>query len=246
MEWGHLVTSAESHTQAWHVFESALHQFGIENCTIVRQYPLSQFNAFPPEEHLLGIMFHKDWHDFCRKADGIEYSQGFRVPTDASRGRDTFMDLESILKYDDLSTPDRHTVEAMYDFGLRRGWAMPIIDRHNATCTVLLLGCRGAVNAFSRAVDANEQWIRRSLVFFSEGLAVRQIYESHGAHTLTQREADCLAWVAAGRSTKEIGRELALADSTITEYLRSATTKMGAVNRTQAAARAALLGSCLL
>ena len=79
-------------------------------------------------------------------------------------------------------------------------------------------------------------------VFIREGLLVNRLRtESHG-DLLTPRERDCLSWVAAGRSTKVIAETLHLSPATVNEYIASATRKLRASNRTQACARALLLG----
>lgn len=52
---------------------------------------------------------------------------------------------------------------------------------------------------------------------------------------LTPRERDCLRLVGQARSSKEIAIELGLSPFTVDEYVRSATTKLGARNRRDAA-----------
>jgi len=54
---------------------------------------------------------------------------------------------------------------------------------------------------------------------------------------LTPRERDCLRLVGQARSSKEIAIELGLSPFTVDEYVRSATTKLGARNRHEAAYR---------
>lgn len=59
---------------------------------------------------------------------------------------------------------------------------------------------------------------------------------------LSLRETDCLGWVAAGKSSGEIATILSLSAHTVNEYLQSATKKLDAINRTQAAVTAAMMG----
>jgi len=186
-----------------------------------------------------------EWHDYSRRNEGRDFIPGFRVASNAVRGKDTFLDIESLLRDEPLTRAEHNTVSAMREYGLVRGWTMPIVDRRSGTMSTLLLGCSKSQDEFSATVREHEQWIRRSLLFFTEGLTVNELRSRKGQRALSQREADCLAWIAAGRSTKEIGDMLKIATSTVSEYLSSATKKMGAQNRTQAAARAALLGACL-
>ncbi len=59
---------------------------------------------------------------------------------------------------------------------------------------------------------------------------------------LTERERDCLAFVADGRTDWEIATLLGISESTVRFHLNSARRKLGAVNRAQAAARLAVRG----
>jgi DNA-binding CsgD family transcriptional regulator len=52
---------------------------------------------------------------------------------------------------------------------------------------------------------------------------------------LSPRERECLQWTAAGKTTWEIAGILAISTNTVDGYIASATRKLGAVNRTQAA-----------
>lgn len=52
---------------------------------------------------------------------------------------------------------------------------------------------------------------------------------------LSRRERECLQWTAEGKTTWEIASILDISQNTIDGYIASATKKLGAVNRTQAA-----------
>ena len=59
-------------------------------------------------------------------------------------------------------------------------------------------------------------------------------------HSLTLREVEVLSWVAQGKSAREIGKILGISKRTVDEHVRSAGQKLGAANRTEAAALALL------
>jgi DNA-binding CsgD family transcriptional regulator len=63
---------------------------------------------------------------------------------------------------------------------------------------------------------------------------------------LSQRERDCLAWIAHGASSKNIARQLALSAYTVNEYIGSAMRKLQASSRTEAVAIALALGQISL
>ncbi|WP_395680479.1 response regulator transcription factor [Inquilinus sp.] len=55
---------------------------------------------------------------------------------------------------------------------------------------------------------------------------------------LSQREQDCLVWVARGATSKHAARQLNLSSHTVDEHVRSAMAKLGVSKRTEAAALA--------
>ena len=59
---------------------------------------------------------------------------------------------------------------------------------------------------------------------------------------LTDREHDCLAFVAEGKTDWEIANLLGISEATTRFHLNNARKKLGAVNRAQAVARFAMLG----
>lgn len=56
--------------------------------------------------------------------------------------------------------------------------------------------------------------------------------------TLSSREIECLRWAAAGKSSDEIAIILGISAYTVSSYFKTATKKLGAVNRMQAIASA--------
>jgi len=59
---------------------------------------------------------------------------------------------------------------------------------------------------------------------------------------LTAREIECLHWVAAGKTSWEIGRLLSVAERTVVFHLQNATHKLGVSGRQAAVARAIVSG----
>ena len=62
------------------------------------------------------------------------------------------------------------------------------------------------------------------------------------AQRLTNRETECLAWVAEGKTSGELAEIVGLSEHTVNHYLLSATKKLNSVNRTQAVVKALRLG----
>jgi len=59
---------------------------------------------------------------------------------------------------------------------------------------------------------------------------------------LTERERDCLMWIAAGKTTAEVARTLSLAERTIVFHLANARRKLGVTNSYHAIMKAVSLG----
>lgn len=74
------------------------------------------------------------------------------------------------------------------------------------------------------------------------GAAADAPQPASGGPRLTERQADVLKLVAAGRSNKEIARELDLSPATIKAHAAAAMAALGAVNRTEAVMKARALG----
>lgn len=60
--------------------------------------------------------------------------------------------------------------------------------------------------------------------------------------SLSDRERECLQWVAAGKTDKDIGQILGLSEKTVNVYIERAKFKCGVSTRTQAIAMALRLG----
>lgn len=74
-----------------------------------------------------------------------------------------------------------------------------------------------------------------------------QSLEYRGApDRLTLRERECVSWIAAGKSTWEIGEILSLSELTVATYIKSAMRKMNVVTRAQLAVQALKSGEIAL
>lgn len=96
----------------------------------------------------------------------------------------------------------------------------------------------------ARAMLSNDMLIdlhRKSLTVMREKL--RLVFGlTAGSENLNDREIECLQLVGNGMKSEAIGEQLNLSVHTVNAYLGSATTKLNAVNRIQAIAKAIRLG----
>ena len=122
------------------------------------------------------------------------------------------------------------------EFGLVEGVSVPI---HSAG------GFRAAVSFGARRLRPTaRQKMALHLVAIYAHEQLREILGRNGGVRtadvvpLSPREAECLRWAADGKTSWETSVILSLSESTVESYLRTATRKLGAANRTQAVARA--------
>ena len=116
-------------------------------------------------------------------------------------------------------------------FGMRHGLWFPA---HNVS------GEMGAVGFFGENPPATLDRIELLWI----GTAVYDQLHAIGRKVsparelLTEREAACLTWTSAGKTSAEIAEILGLSEHTVNHYLNRVTRKLDAVNRTQAVAKA--------
>ncbi len=120
--------------------------------------------------------------------------------------------------------------------------------------TFPLRGRLGETAIFSINADVNDrEWaaLRRSFMrdfqiiatYFHNGVLAEAGNElASPASTLSPRERECLKWAAAGKTDWAIGKILSISERTARFYLDSARSKLNALTRTQAVAKAVALG----
>jgi LuxR family quorum sensing-dependent transcriptional regulator len=116
------------------------------------------------------------------------------------------------------------------DFGLREGLAV----------AVRLPG--GDFASAAMGTEASEiSSLDAAAVSFASIVSVTRLAQLIGAGRrqgveLTERQRECLTWVACGKTDWEISRILGLSERTVQEHLGRCVTKLGASNRTHAVA----------
>jgi LuxR family quorum sensing-dependent transcriptional regulator len=122
------------------------------------------------------------------------------------------------------------------EFGLTDGLAVPIYTTHGFQAIVTFGADRMVLSRDGRAG-------LHLIAIYAHSQARSVLTRQHGSPTtrtlkLSRREIECLKWSAAGKTTWEISVILGLSQRTIDEYLASAASKLGAVNRVQTVAEA--------
>lgn len=123
------------------------------------------------------------------------------------------------------------------EFGLsRQGLSIPIRGVHGETAMFSLNSDRT-----DREWASDKRRLMRDFQILSHHFHTR-VLEIHNVQKekveLSSKELECLKWVAAGKTTFEIGIILHISERTVRFFLESARAKLGTVNSVQAVARA--------
>ena len=166
----------------------------------------------------------------------------------------TAAELQPLVWTPDIyrSEPERAFAEDALGHGVGAGLTFPIRDRH------------GRWGGFSFSVDVSNRsaqsfvehevaWARLLAVCVHAACqrlapaqfapaGVLQAATQAPAVPLSPRERECLAWCAAGKSTWEIGRILAVSEWTVAFHMKNLRRKFGVSTREQMVARAIATG----
>ncbi len=135
----------------------------------------------------------------------------------------------------------RRLWDPLWDQGITQGCTIPVhepFERRYGCVTLLHFGPRAP---FDRWLEANGQQITAAIYCFhgvlraTEKQAVRD-------PTLSPRQRECLTWVAAGCTSKQIARRLGLSPKTVDLHLAAALERLDARTRSEAVGQAIRLG----
>ncbi|WP_404383097.1 autoinducer binding domain-containing protein [Caenispirillum salinarum] len=145
---------------------------------------------------------------------------------------------EAVL-VDQLSPARREVMEAAVEFGMNNFVCIPI---HGArgTLSSLSVFCADGGKVFAEA-RRNLPALMASCAWVHEALC-RLTGQSGAGVRLTDRERECLLWVAQGKTSLDIGNILNLSERTVKFHLQNAMCKLNTSSRGHAVARAASLG----
>lgn len=123
----------------------------------------------------------------------------------------------------------------IHDLGVRSGLTVPVHVPGGATFIASFAGL-GEIDRRTRPLLTSVS------VLLYEHFTRLDAKSRAEAPALTPRECDCLAWVARGKTSWEIGEILAVSERTVNFHLQNAFRKLDASGRTMAVVRAITLG----
>lgn len=145
-----------------------------------------------------------------------------------------------------MDAPQRRLMECRWDVGARAGVSAPAYGRRGNAFEYAFV-CFSRDRPLSEVAKQHHE--PRVQLFATYFLSVAQnIFLKSLPHaqpesvSLTQRERDCLAWAAVGKSSWEMGQVLGISTATVNFHLGNAAKKLGAHGRVRAVAQAIRLG----
>ncbi|WP_258120223.1 LuxR family transcriptional regulator [Mesorhizobium onobrychidis] len=142
--------------------------------------------------------------------------------------------------YNDASTTEdeRRVFEEAATFGLRSGVSIPLHCPDGSF----------AVVSFARVMDREFEnititYLELAAIHFLSRVA--EFANSSGAEeptSLSQREKECISWVARGKSSWETGKILEISDNTVNFHIKNVMRKLDVSSRTLAAIKAISAG----
>ncbi|MGF6643061.1 autoinducer binding domain-containing protein [Paraburkholderia sp. GAS82] len=126
--------------------------------------------------------------------------------------------------------------------GIRYGWSMSLRSQFGAITWFTLARDTHPIYPDELAVTECPMIWLAHFVHASLGARLLPAMFTDGMPHLSSREREVMGWTAEGKTASEIGVILGIAESTCIFHITNATRKLGAVSKTHAAVRAAVLG----
>lgn len=218
------IQGMSSRAQVVRALERVLANYGVEYFVFVK--PAANKREF--QDGILAGRLHEDWMRTF-------YARGYADNNQILTGR--YGNTGPVYWTDVLAAGDGdRRFPAMYrsaqDFDLNEGFCVPLSMPQRSLATAVFAG-REIEKTHIAGVSLH-------------GVALYTFYrlsrmDAPGGKTavrLTKREADCLCWVARGKSDWEIGEILSIGESTVHSYIESAKRKLGVSTRIQAVVHA--------
>lgn len=238
LNWAERALAADDPEHAWQEILAQLSRFDMGDATFVFGQPTGTRGISAPSIKI-GTFLDPEWdrrvHEDMDLAMSDPIAKRFLAcdsVVQVERGNELFRSM---------SEEEQAFFDNYDEYGVKAGTVWPVHDRKAGLVHFLVtwtkhdrLGYRAAASRFSTDIHV-------AVTYFSEALRLRQVAKERFPPTLSPRERECLLWVQAGQSTKQIGKRLNIADNTVNEYVASAMRKLSASTRTQAAVRAAML-----
>ncbi len=209
-------------------FASALAELGITNFALLEFSP--DPNAFG--KSVINERMPDEWKERYFAQHYVEHDP---VISEVMTNVEPFLWSEALEK----ARPDKTQRQIFHEaseFHMNEGMCIPIYGPRRYMAYVSLAGAHLDLAPGSRAA-------LHVMALYTHNRLMKLLQaDAPPAPKLTQREAECLRWVARGKSDWEIGEILAISERTAHWYIENAKRKLGVATRLQAVINAVTTG----
>lgn len=125
--------------------------------------------------------------------------------------------------------------------GLRVGWAQSSYNAEGAVGMLTLARSNELISPDELRKNSAQMTVLAQLAHESMSRLVSQRRSIDEANALTSREIEVLRWTADGKTSGEVGQIMNITERTVNFHINNSLEKLGAVNKTAAVIKAALL-----
>lgn len=237
LEWAGIALASNGLHDAWDNIDDRLKKIGLDQSSYVNSHKIGELD-FPEPDSVIGEWVSKDFGDYLRQNQHL--CEQSLMAMRLANG-DIFEPIIQGHERCHANSIGSEVWEAMNAFGFAGGFTASFHDRSQGTFSAFMTSSLTSGKDVTEAFDNLGIYVRNALVYFNEGLALRDMCSDGKFPQLSPRESECLLWVSAGKSTQQISDLLSLTDRTVNEYIAGAMRKLGATNRAHACARSILL-----
>lgn len=205
-------------------------EIGAQFHALIGEFGFTYFfaGAFTPRGERRGRVWATSRHSWLRQ--WVEANGGGTDPVLARLRRD-FSPLRWSSLRENPGTANLDLLDVATEFGLRDGWSLAFL--HGRTELPIAVGL--GTDRYELPPE-HETALHLAVLYF--GLKVARLEQLQPtAHTLlSERERECLCWVAAGKTDWDIGEIIGISQQTVHKHVSNALKKLNAGTRAHAVA----------
>jgi LuxR family transcriptional regulator, quorum-sensing system regulator BjaR1 len=209
------------------VFKSSVNYFGVSSFIICDVPP----DAPPGAREIYASGWSSEWEaKYLRQG----YGEHDPIPNTVNLKADPYFWHEAAALSSSNQVASRIMNEARSEFQMHNGYCVPI-HGFRGVAGLVSVASDQAVWSLSEREEAALHMI--SLYAYEAVRRIRGSATGGGGPKLSPREIESIKWVAAGKTSWEIGQILGISTNTVSEYLKSASMKLGTCSRAHLVAR---------
>ncbi len=210
-------------------FSESLSQFGVSSFIICDIPPDSPAGA--KEIHASG--WDRQWEE---KYLAQNYAEHDPIPNTVNLKAEPYYWREAAKLHNSQELATKIMNEARSEFRMNEGYCVPI---HGFRRVAGLVSMASNEKQWSLSERQEAALHMISLYAYEAVRKIRgQATNDGGGHKLSPREIETIKWVSVGKTSWEIGRILGISENTVSEYLKTASRKLGTCSRAHLVARA--------